>query len=80
MNIYYFVVVNTCITQWNLWEGGHVSVDGYKPCMTLDQCMFFNFNGDAATPVGSKIYKSGSWVNLHPGVMARGDGLHPAAS
>ena len=42
--------------------------------------MFFKFDGDAATPVGSKNYKSGSRVNLHPGVMARGDGLHPATS
>ena len=41
--------------------------------------MYFNFIGDATPPVEAKIYKSGSRVNLHLGVMARGDGLHLAA-
>ena len=40
--------------------------------------MYFNSNSGAAPPVEANN-KSGSRVNLHPGVMARGDGLHPAA-
>ena len=44
--------------------------------MSPAKCMYFNLISDAASPVGT-INESGSRVNLHPGVMARGDGLHP---
>ena len=37
----------------------------------------FNFFYGAAPPVEAE-YELGSWVNLHPGVMVRGDGLHLA--
>ena len=55
-----------------------MSVDAHEACETPKWCMSFNSNSGAAPPLEAK-YESGSRVNLHPGVMARGDGLHPAA-
>ena len=38
--------------------------------------MYFNFIYDEVPPIKAKIYELGSWVNLHPRVLARGDELH----
>ena len=56
----------------------YVSEDALEAWTAPVQCMSFNYNFGVAPPIEANI-ESGSRVNLHLGVMVRGDGLHPAA-
>ena len=55
------------------------SVDAQEACSVPTCDMFFKENC-AGSPSWAQTFRdqSGSQVNLHLGVMARGDGIHPA--